>query len=355
MSFKQSLKRLINTSGKLYYLLYCIDNIKSEKFRSKVLKIKTNPYQVEFAHNGNDFTGKIIYKITVGDETKGFCSAIRDTIYYLMYADSLGMYPYIEYTQNMPYQENHPINGGTNSFSYFFLQPCPEAEDIISTASVVVLNESIHSEGVFSLRGIEEPQNYYVNSERHIEVCAQIFAKYLKLKDAVRNQLDSEVQEILSSGSVLGVHYRGTDFKVGYDGHPVAVFYQQHIEEAKRRMKEKSYDKVFLATEDGDVIEAFEKEFGEKLVMYVDVVRGTGETNAYNMKSDRPNHKYLLAYEVLRDVYTLAQCDDLITSMSGVGITTQIMKKSGKKEFGFVKVLEAGINKSNKVLQKNKY
>lgn len=355
MNVKKVIKKWLKPDGKIFYILYCVDNMKSKKFREKVLKIKTNPNQMEFVHNGEDFSGKIIYKITVGDETKGFCSAIRDTIYYLMYADSLGMYPYIEYTPNMPYQENHMINCGSNSFSYFFDQPFPEIEKVIGTASAIVQNESIHTEGVFSLRGIEEPTNYYVNSPEHIDACASIYGKYLKLKDGVRKQLELEAKELIGEGKVLGVHYRGTDFKVGYNGHPVAVPYQKHIEETKKRMQKETYDKVFLATEDGDVIDAFKNAFGEKIVLYSDVVRGTGETNAYNMRSDRPDHKYRLAYEVLRDVYTLARCDGFITSMSGVGITSQIMKKSSGKEFSFLEMLEAGINKSSKVLQKNKY
>lgn len=348
---KKHLKKLLKKNEKIFYLAYCIDNMKSSKFRKKVLEIKTNPYKFSFDHNGLNYNHEMIYIIVVGDETKGFCSAIRDTLYYLMYADSLGMKPYIEYTHNMPYQENEIINGGTNSFEYFYKQPCGLTQEILTEAMAVIPCESVHTEGVFRLRGIEEPKGYYSNQEKHIDICACIYKDYMHLKNEIEEQFSQEIKQIIQ-GKVIGVHYRGTDFKVGYNGHPVAVQYQRHIEKVEELLATGNYDRIFLATEDGDVIQEFQNKFGNKLTMYSDVVRGTGETNAYNMNVIRKNHHYRLAYEVLRDVYTLASCDAFVSSVSGVGIMSQIIKKSKGTSFETIKMLDAGINKTNKVLQK---
>ena len=348
-----NIKKLLKKNEYLYYIAYCIANIKSKKFRNRVLEIKTNPNQMRFKHNGLKNSGCLYYHIVVGDETKGFCSAIRDTLYYLAYAESLGLLPYIEYTKNMPYQENEPINGGSNSFEYFFRQPCVQERRILDESVAVVDCEAIHTEGIFTLRGINEPKSYYVNENDHIDICAQLYRKYFKLNEHVEKNFKNDI-EMLIKAKTIGVHFRGTDFKVGYNGHPVAVKHQEHINEVKKLLETGEYQYVFLATEDGDVIDSFKKEFGEKLLMY-DVVRGTGETNAYNMKSNRKHHHYLLAYEVLRDVYTLAHCDAFVTSVSGVGITSQIVKKSMGNEFESVSILDAGINKTKKTLQKRVY
>lgn len=349
----ENFKKIIKRNEGFYYFLYCLKNIRSKNFRSKVLKIKTDPFHIYYNNNGTD-RGKIIYHITVGDETKGFCSAIRDTLYFLMYADSLGLVPYIEYTKNMPYQETDEINGGTNSFSYFFEQPADISAEKLKSAAAVADNESIHTHGVFSFYGLDNPESYYVSDSKYIEICAAVYKKYMHLKSEVQCMLQDNVNGLLS-GRVLGIHYRGTDFKVGYNGHPVAVPYERHIQEARALFDTGEYDSIFLATEDGDVIDQFKKEFGNKLFLYEDVVRGSGETNAYNVVSERTHHKYRLAYEVFRDVYTLSCCKSFISSLSGVGILSQIIKRSRDEQFEDIIMLDAGINVSKKVLQKYKY
>lgn len=352
-----SIKDIIRKNDKLYYLIYCISKVNSKRFRERVLTIRTNPYSILFDHYGTENEDKVYYDIIVGDETKGFCSAIRDTLYYLMYADALGFVPYIRYTDNIPYHEINPVNGKDNVFEYYFEQPSGIAYSELLHSSKVAHAESVHLKGNFTLHDLIQPTAYYSNENFDIAICAEMYKKYIKPNSVVETKLQNDIENLLPNGGkkVLGVHYRGTDFKVGYNGHPVAVQYQKHIDAVEKLMNTGKYNCIFLATEDGDIIESFQAKFGEKLYLYSDVVRGTGETNAYNMKNARENHHYLLGYEVMRDYYTLAACDAFVTSMSGVGITTQILKRSKGAQFDTVVMLEAGINKSNKVLQKNKY
>lgn len=354
LEVKNQLKYLFRKLPRLYYLTYCVSNMNSEKFRKRVLGIKTNPFQLNFINSGELHDKKIVYRITVGDETKGFCSAIRDTLYYLMYADALGMIPYIEFTNNIPYYEEKGINGSINPFEYYFEQPCHITSYEVNNCRISAAAETIHMEGVFNLYGLQQPKTYYTNSLEYIRVSAEMYRKYIRLNQTVEANIYGDIQYLLK-GRTIGVHYRGTDFKVGYNGHPTVVMAENHIREAKELLSSGRYEYVFLATEDGDVIKLFKKEFGDKLLMYKDVVRGTGNTNAYNMKINRENHHYLLGYEVLRDVYTLSKCDAFVSSNSGVGITSQIVKLSNGQTFDYCKVFEEGINKNKNILQKNKY
>lgn len=355
MGFKDFLKK----NEKLYYISYCLSKVNSNRFRNRVLTIRTNPYSVLFDNYGRENPNKSFYDIVVGDETKGFCSAIRDTLYYLLYADALGFVPHIRYTDNIPYHEDHPVNGSENVFEYYFRQPSGITTDELMHSAKVFHAESIHLKGAFQLYGLTQPVQYYSNDQKAIDICSKMYGKFIRLNDDVEKQLTVDMSNLMSDVSsgkkIVGVHYRGTDFKVGYNGHPIAVAFQRHIDETTNLLKSGNYDYVFLATEDGDVISEFQKVFGESLLLYKDVVRGTGETNAYNVRSERANHHYLLGYEVLRDVYTLAVCDAFVSSMSGVGITAQIVKKAKDENFEEVVMLDAGINKSNKILQKNKY
>ena len=353
MNIKDSIKR----HEKLYYLIYCFSKVNSERFRNRVLTIRTNPYSLVFDHYGSENADKVFYEILVGDETKGFCSAIRDTLYYLMYADAMNFVPYIHFADNIPYHEDHLVNGKSDVFEYYFEQPSDIDFDELKKSAKVVHAESVHLQGNFALHGLKQPKEYYSSEAEAIEICGEMYKKYIRLNKIVYDRLEKDMRKLFPAGCkrVLGVHYRGTDFKVGYNGHPVVIKFQHHIEEAKKLMSAEQFDYVFLATEDGDVISEFKRQFGDKLLLYPDVIRGTGETNAYNMVSDRENHHYLLGYEVLRDVYTLSRCNSFVTSMSGVGITSQIIKESYGEKYDKVIMLNAGINKNSKVLQKNKY
>lgn len=351
---KNFVKKILSNFPKAYYISYCIQNIKNENFREKVLGIKTNPYCLIFEHNGQINKGKLIYKIMVGDETKGFCSALRDLLYFLIYSDSVGMIPYIQYTNNTPFSERGVVNDTLNPFEYYFLQPSGMSLDDVKLSCASVNNEYIHIEGAFELWDIEPQEGYYQMQDEQIELCSRIYGKYIHLNNDVEEKLKADINQIICDRTI-GVHYRGTDFKIGYNGHPSVVEAKNHISEVEKLFSSGGYDKVFLATEDGDVIDEFRRAFGENLLIYNDVVRGSGSTNAYNIEVERENHKYLLGYEVLRDVYTLAACDAFISSLSGVGFMGQIVKLSSGKQFNHVKIFCGEINNNSKILQKNKY
>ena len=86
-------------------------------------------------------------------------------------------------------------------------------------------------------------------------------------------------------------------------------------------MRERSFDAVYLATEDKRVVREFQEAFGEKLILpeaqYVDY--DYTETDKfknwlYNYHNDRENDRYLSGMEYLVSILFLSQCEGLITS-----------------------------------------
>ena len=146
------------------------------------------------------------------------------------------------------------------------------------------------------------------------------------------------------SGRILAVHVRGTDFKQHYNGHPVQVSIEEYCQAAAKLFYDKHYEKVFLATDDLDAVERFQKEFGSRLLFYRDVVRSKGNDTVMHSLSERENHHYLLGVEVLRDVYSMAQCDGLVAGLSQVSYAARIQKKSVGEEYGDLVILDKGIN-----------
>lgn len=148
----------------------------------------------------------------------------------------------------------------------------------------------------------------------------------------------------MRGGRVLGIHFRGTDFKRNYNGHPVNLTVEDYITEIDRIMEHKSYDTMFLATDDLEAIKKLINRYGQKLVYYSDVTRSEGDETV--MKSDcvRENHHYLLGLEVLRDMLTLAECDGLVAGLSQVSMAARIQKKSYGKEYEELVIINKGMN-----------
>ena len=114
---------------------------------------------------------------------------------------------------------------------------------------------------------------------------------------------------------------------------------------------EEKFDKIFLATDDQEAIDVFQKRFGDKVCYYEDVYRGEGNVSVAFSSDLREYHRYLLGLEVLRDVYTMAQCEGLIGGISQVAYCAQIMKRGMGSEFSYFKILDKGINDSGPIFK----
>ena len=161
-------------------------------------------------------------------------------------------------------------------------------------------------------------------------------------------KMQKEIKEIIGNKKTLAVHYRGTDFKMNYDNHPICVTIEQELEMIRTAMKNDGFEQIFLATDDMSAINAFEAELAGQVVFYHDVLRGNDTTSVAFSKSNRKEHHYLLAYEVLRDMLTLSACEGLIAGVSQVSICARIAKASRGEAYQFLQIIDNGKNYNHK-------
>ena len=147
----------------------------------------------------------------------------------------------------------------------------------------------------------------------------------------------------MDNGRILGVHARGTDFNVGFRDHPIVNLPEEFLRKTKEVFINGKYDKVFLATDDVNILRLFEKELGESLLFYKDVFRSDDHRGAHTIQSDQPLHYYRLGLEVLRDVYTLAGCDALVCGLSQVSFAARYVNIAIGKHFNEIVNLNNGI------------
>lgn len=329
------INKLIAEHEKLRYLEMCLKNLNCEKFRADVLGHSSKTLRVDEDAEGS--RAGILYRIRIGSKGDGFFAEYRRLLNYLYYADQLHLIPYIEFTEDYTYAEKQPVHGHTNPFEYYFLQPCVTEKES-REYRYMITNRDCDQD--FSRR--LKPENGYDLSEAYVAAMADVSRKYIR-PNSETEEMMRKARAFLGERKTLGVHVRLTDFRKNYYGHPTCVTADRHLETCRNAVEKFGFEQVFLATDDVETVELFRKEFGEKLLIYPDVVRSNGEVSVAFSRSERENHHYLLGLEVLRDMYTLSICSGLVAGKSQVSICAYIQRRV-TGDYECREIIDAGYN-----------
>lgn len=279
-----------------------------------------------------------IYKIDINDMACGFFANYRHVLEYLYVADKFELTPYI-YFSNCIYKEDKPVNGTDNPYEYYFLQPAISELDP-SNQGILVSNITHMDLVGYSFTGTIRS---YQISQEYIETMAEIQKKYVKLNSNTEDYIKNGIFKSVYTGRILGVHARGTDFRVGYKNHPEFIETQLYFEIIDTLLQESSWDGIFLATDDSEILEQFKNKYGSLLIFYEDVMRSSGMKSVAFQECNRKQHKYKLGLEVIRDVYTISHCSGFIGGISQVAICARIIKQSRTEKFEELHIIEKRI------------
>lgn len=338
--------KILDKYPKIDYLYQCVRKMNDKEHVDGVLH--PDPYTIKCNSFGTLNMSKNIYLIKAGRKGQGFFAEFRSILGYLFYCERFGFTPVVEIGSDFPYYEIDGVHGKNNAFEYYFQQ-----------VSDVSLEEAYNSFNVFNSHWAHlayaesyEKENFgYSISESYLKKMGELVGKYIFLQPWVKEYINQSIDKIGGLGNTLGVHVRGSDFKLGYAGHPVIITPEKYADTASGIMDKKGYNKIFLATDDLNAIKVFKKRFGDKLVYYIDVKRTDGNVSVAFSEDNRKNHHYLLGLEVLRDVWTLSQCTGLVAGKSQVSICAQIINLSerGNLRYSSVDIIDMGINNNNAV------
>ena len=347
----------------VHFALKCIRQFYNYDFREYVLAYRYNMRWREFAlpvlpdvkpilpdANAMHFAvwtkgtlnpNKIIYEIPMDTAAFGFCSQLTVMLNRVNFADEMGFAPCINWYESMLYKEKEPVHGTTNIFEYYF-EPIQGVTVEEAEASRFVIYDDLNKGYGFNWSFIPLVDRLYDYTERDIARCAELMKKYFRLRKEVKANMDKEINSLLKKRKILGVHGRGGDIKIAFLGHPVNVSGHEYIETAEKAMKKIKADYVFLATDDLEILESFKKHFGKKLLYFRDVVRTRGRLHNALIEVEREQHRYKLGFEILRDVYALANCAGLITGFSAINAMSRIIKKVRGEEFEYQEIIDKG-------------
>lgn len=342
---------LLSKNEKLKYWNRCRIHRKEKAFVEHVIDAYKNPDFLHIKSCGDEYAGETIYLADEQGNGMGFFAELGVTLIKLYFADERGFTPFVHWGENYLYYQPEGINHETNAFLYYF-EPVSHVKDI-QKAKHLVKSEVSHYEQVKSLFGAVS----YDISEEYLDAMAGMLKKYIHYNDSTNEFLRQQKENLLGSKKTLGVHFRGTDFRKQYNNHPVAVRIDQAIEHTKRLLKTKNYEQIFLATDEKKAVDQFRDFFGDIVKVYHDTYRDDGgnESIAFS-SSDRKNHKYLLGLEVLRDEYTLTNCEGIVCGYSNVTMMARFMRRGWfSKDFDDFVLIDNGIYHNQNSFSKSRH
>ena len=301
-----------------------------------------NPMLLQPKCLGNKNEGKLIYVIRFPKgwiPTAGFFALLNRTLCGVDFADRMGFVPVVDNWDCCSYEEDVPVNGSKIVFEYYF-EPLSEVslKDALNSKNVVA-----SSNPNMDISLIENQSEWFHLSNKYIEEMGRIYEKYFRLNPIVKEQMSNDIDGVLRKKHMLGVHFRGTDYKLNVNGHPVSLEISDYYPIIDAAMKKYHFDGIFLASDEMSAIKAISKRY-KNVVFYKDVYRAEGNVSVAFSKDERTLHKYRLGYEVLRDSYTLAACDGLIAGYSQVSVGARINKCSQNKRYRFCYIIDKGVN-----------
>lgn len=338
----KSIIEILKNNITLHFFVKAFKHINDKPYLDFFINRENMPLLLEFENKGKSCIGECIYLIKEVGNGYGFFAEFHTMLQKLIFAECFHLKPYVYWGKNFLYYEEQ-MRKNQNAYEYLFEPVNQELADKISTADLI-------TESKMGQAGwIEERyERGYDLSFQYLDKAADVYKRYIRLKPEVGIKIKQEITRIKKSKKTLAVHYRGTDFKMNYDNHPVCVTLEQEIEVIKNAMNTENFEQVFLATDDMSAIDTFRSCLGEKVVFYQDVQRGSDTISVAFSESSRERHHYLLAYEVLRDMLTLSACEGLIAGVSQVSICARIAKASRGETYQYLQIIDNGKNYNNK-------
>lgn len=286
-------------------------------------------------HFGDASVHRTYYVIRINQPICGLASFEAIIACYCAYAEKRGFLPIVD-LQNLPtmYHEAEEV-GKINIWERYYEQPEGLSLVDTSTAKKVIF-------GDYSNPRTHLVRFWYMDNPLNRNKYTCYHQKYIRINEKMRQIVDQTAEELgFNEGQrILGVVARGTDYRALKPVlHAVVPSDDKMILRTREVMLAQKCTRLFLATEDLDILEAFQRAFPEKLVFTNQKRFRTQEKQMIaHYASDRPNDRYLRGEEYLTALELLARCDCLI----GVGCNAFYGAAARKECWEYIEQFDEG-------------
>jgi len=155
------------------------------------------------------------------------------------------------------------------------------------------------------------------NDKELVKGLGELIKKYFKIRPEVSDKLNNEIKK----NKTLGVHCRRSELHLLHDNIALKYENETYFEKIMKVFEENGFEKIYLATEEIDIINYFKEKIPDLLLYQEDCYRILRHESPFQgafRGIPRDKHFTLHAQEVLIDAINLSKCDSLLCGISGV-------------------------------------
>ena len=298
---KEKIKKVLNHFPTLYALVKVINNKRNNEFISFVNGYSENP-EIIIAHpkKRETYIGKPVCKVIAGTKEDGFFACVRWALDGLYFCDSFGYLPIVKFPNESIYKDISIFADEVNPFEYFFEKTSKEIiYDLDEYPRVEYCNRNI-----FWAESLNGGISYKV-SQDYIDKMSIIMSKYLLFKKDIMDYVNKTNSKLCLNERMLAVHVRGTDYRKNYRNHPIFLEAKDYYNAIDLALDSGKFDKIFLATDDEDILSEFLYNYKDMVVFLENSERKAGAEGVHTSKCVKKT-QYYLALDVICDMICLS-------------------------------------------------
>ena len=262
----------------------------------------------------------------------GLFSYVINSLGFVRYAHKRGMIPVIDLQSFETTYLSKEHVGEMNAWEYYFEQPCRIGLQSIKREYCEVYDIS----DFLKIEPTQTPSwdmNWWgcltegsLNNRMWRAYCH----RYIKLSDKAINKLDCIYNNLIKDGDrVLGVLCRGTDYTQRRpSGHPVQPTAEMMIEKIDAVIKERGYNKIYLATEDKLIFNKFKFHYGEKIIsIESNLIDYNGKSWINTLLPSDEQGKIDKGMDYLMSIMILSRCKAFIAGRTSGSMGVMLLTK----------------------------
>ena len=264
-----------------------------------------NKIQVNLIRSKGELNKDKIFYVIQRNPGKGFFSNVAFVTNHIKVALDNGFIPIVDMENFVTwYNENNKILKTNNAWEYYFEQISNfSLKDVYNSKNIILTNRNFYRSSGF----LDS-----INEDKELK---NIFQKYILIKKNKLKVIHYLRKKLFEKKKILGVHFRGTGYKIGRQPHPATI--KQMVNRINKILSKENYDKIFLVTEDLNNFKAIIAEFKDKVIYLNNSVRENNSNTAFDTYP-RLNHRYKLGRDILIEACLLSYCDGYLDIRNNV-------------------------------------
>ena len=280
---------------------------------------------------GTENSDKTFFVIRRAQCKAGLFSLVMTNMGLVKYALDKGYIPVIDMqSERNTYLDEEQI-GRENSWEFYFEQPCGYSLKDISRSRNIILSSGLIGKNNFF------PEDRMVKNPEEYRMWRNLFQRYFRVKKEILKEAETLKRELFHGERVLGVLCRGTDYtNTRPKDHPIQPGTADVLDKVDEVLQKQECSCVYLATEDDDIYEVFERQYGAKLkALKTRRYHNTGQENINDISAKSGESKYQLGRDYLMTMLLLADCNCLVAGSAGGTYGALLMGKEYEYQYIF--------------------